>query len=74
MRGALFGLVRLLLVIENVRDRMVRLAGFIQPIGDRQLQLMRPESARFAFRHETEPGREELENVGGLGNQHLAGF
>src|SRR5919106_1017468 len=35
---------------------------------------MRPEAARFAFRHETQPGREELENVGGLGNQELAGF
>src|SRR5437867_4126821 len=35
---------------------------------------MRPEPARFAFRYETQPGREELENVGSLGNQQLAGF
>ena len=26
MRGALFGLVRLLLIVQDVRDRMVRLA------------------------------------------------
>src|SRR5439155_626525 len=72
--GALFGFVRLLLIVQDVCDRMVRLAGFIQPIGDRQLQLMRPEPARFAFRYETQPRREELENVGGLRNQELAGF
>src|SRR2546422_11178815 len=35
---------------------------------------MCPEPARFAFRYETQPGREELENIGGLRNQELAGF
>ena len=74
MRGAFFGLRGLFLIIQDVRDRMVRLARFIQPIGDRQLQLMRSEPARFAFRYETQPGRKKLENVGGLGNQELAGF
>jgi hypothetical protein len=42
MCGALFGLLFLLLVVQDVGDRMVRLAGFIEPIGYRQLQLMRP--------------------------------
>src|ERR1700730_17623599 len=35
---------------------------------------MRPEPAGFAFWNETEPGREKLENVRGLGNQKFAGF
>ena len=74
MRGAFFRLRGLFLIIQDVRDRMVGLARFIQPIGNRQLQLMRPQPARFAFRYEIEPGRKKLENVGGLGNQELAGF
>ena len=35
---------------------------------------MRPEPVRFAFRYETQPRREELEIVGGLGHQELARF
>src|SRR5918992_5273879 len=74
MRRALFGLISLFLIVKDVGNRMVRLAGFIQPIGYRQLQLMRPEPALFAFRYQTQPRPQELENVGGLRNQQLVGF
>src|SRR6266850_852269 len=74
MRTTLFPLGALLLIIQNIRDRMVCLARFIQPIGNRQLQLICPEPGRLVFRHETKPGRKKLENVGGLGDQELAGF
>ena len=55
MRATLFPLGGLLLVIQNVRDRMMGLARFIQPIGNRQLQLICPEPGRLVFRHETQP-------------------
>src|SRR4030095_6512260 len=74
VRAALFALGALLLVIQNVRDRMVRLARFIQPIGNRQLQLICPEPGSLVFRHETKPGPKKLENIGGLGDQEFAGF
>src|ERR687898_2275442 len=74
MRAALFGFISLFLIVKDVGNRMVRLAGFVQPIGYRQLQLMRPKPTLFAFRHETQPRPEELENVGGLRNQELVGF
>jgi hypothetical protein len=77
--GALFGLVHLLLIVQDVRDRMVRLAGFIQPIGYRQLQLMRPELARFAFWNRFHGGRMEIccellvvRGTGRRGWQHLS--
>jgi hypothetical protein len=53
---------------------MVCLACFIQPIGNRQLQLICPQPGRLVFRHETKPGPKKLENVGGLGDQEFAGF
>ena len=74
MCAAFFGLGGLLLIIQDVCDRMMRLARFVQPIGNRQLQLMCPEPGRFVFWHETKPGRKKLENVRGLRNQELAGF
>src|SRR5262245_15737546 len=74
VRAALFAFGALLLIIQNVRDRMVCLSGFIQQIGNRQLQLICPEPGRLVFRYETKPGAKKLENVGGLGDQELAGF
>src|SRR5262245_29187845 len=74
MRAALFALGALLLIIQNVGDRMVCLSGFIQPIGNRQLQLICPEPGRLVFRHETEPRPKKLKNVGGLRDQKLTGF
>src|SRR5262245_17323389 len=74
MSAALFALGALLLIIQNVGNRMVCLSGFIQPIGDRQLQLICPEPGRLVFRHETKAGPQKLENVRGLRDQKLTGF
>ncbi len=74
MAGALFGLGGLFLVVENVGDWMVRLARFIEPIGDGQLQLMGPEAACLRFSHQTQTRREKLKNVRGLGDQDFTGL
>src|SRR5688572_14406114 len=73
MPTAFFRFISLFLIVEDVSDRVMRLAGFIEPIGDRQLQLMCPKPALFALRYETQPRPKELENVGGLRNQEIAG-
>src|SRR5262245_47286373 len=74
VRPALFALGALLLIVQNVGDGMVCLSCFIQPIGNRQLQLICPDPGRLVFRHETKPRPKKLENVGGLRDQELAGF
>src|SRR5262249_50874299 len=74
VRAALFALGALLLVIQNVGDRMVCLSGFIQPIGNRQLQLICPDPGRLVFRYETKAGGKKLENIGGLWDQELSRF
>src|SRR5262245_18434147 len=66
VRAAFFALGALLLIIQNVGDRMVCLSGFIQPIGNRQLQLICPDPGRLVFRYETKARRKKLENIGGL--------
>src|SRR5262247_1867606 len=66
MRTALFALGALVLIIQNVGDGMVCLSGFIQPIGNRQLQLICPDPGRLVFRYETKAGGKKLENIGGL--------
>src|SRR5690349_2643145 len=52
--GATFRRGPLLLVVEPAADRMVDIVRFGDPIGDGQLQLMRPDSPRFVLRRETE--------------------
>src|SRR5262245_4222302 len=74
MRAALFALGALLLIIQDVGDRMVCLSCFIQPIGNRQLKLICPQPGRLVFRYETKGGAKKLENVRGLRDQELAGF
>lgn len=61
MCGAFFCLVLLLLVVQDVGNRVVCLAGFIEPIGYRQLQLIRPQPALFVIGYETKPGRKKLD-------------
>src|SRR4029077_10944779 len=51
-RGAPFRLALLILVVETGRDRMVCVVGLCDEIGDRELDLMRFESARLVRRDE----------------------
>ena len=43
-------------------------------IGDRELQLVHPEPARFRFRREAMAGSEIEQDVGGVADHELAGF
>src|SRR5437867_6210 len=52
--GASFGFGFLLFVIKAASYRMVCIGDLGNPVGDRQLQLMSPEAARFGFRNETQ--------------------
>src|SRR5262249_37296791 len=53
--GAPLRLALLLLVVEHAGDRVVHLAGFFNEVGDRELELVRPQSIRLAPRREPEP-------------------
>src|SRR2546423_9194760 len=62
----------LVLVIEGRGDRVMRIVGFIDDIGDRQLQLMRPEPSRLVARREPVTPPKIEEDVRGLRDQYLA--
>src|SRR5437588_171175 len=50
--GAAARFLPLVLVIEGRGDRVMRIVGFVDDIGDCQLQLMRPEPSRLVARPE----------------------
>src|SRR5437660_11185684 len=70
--GAAARFLPLVLVIEGRGDRVMRIVGFIDDIGDRQLQLMRPEPSRLVARREPMTPPEIEEDVRGLRDQYLA--
>ena len=61
-----FALAALVLVIQSGRDRMVRVVRLDDEVGERQLELMRPEPARVRFWCKAVPVPEEWPDVGGL--------
>src|SRR5947208_9545224 len=70
--GAAPRFLPLVLVIEGRGDRVMRIVGFIDDIGDRQLQLMRPEPSRLVARREPMTPPKIEEDIGGLRDQYLA--
>ena len=63
-----FGL--LVLVIEARGDRVMRVVGLVDEIGDRQLQLMRPQPARPRRAARGRAAPEIEQDVRGLRDQH----
>src|SRR5438477_11203643 len=70
--GAAARFLPLVLVIEGRGDRLMRIVGFVDDIGDRQLQLMRPEPARLVARREPVAPPETEEVIGGMLDRYLA--
>src|ERR1041385_2771212 len=54
VRGAPFGFALLIFVVKAAGDRMMSIVSFGDPVGNRQLQLVRPQPAGFIFRREAE--------------------
>ena len=54
IRGAPFGFALLIFLVKAAGDRMMRIVSFGDPVGNRQLQLVRPQPAGFIFRREAE--------------------
>jgi len=52
---------------------MVGIVGFDQPIGNGELQLVRPEPARFIPWRQAQARAEVEQDVGGLGDDSFAG-
>ena len=66
--SARFGL--LVLVVEARRDRVVRVMRFVDNIGNRQLQLMRPQPPGLIARREAMAATQVEQDVRGLRDQH----
>src|SRR5258706_3583792 len=74
VRGAALRLGFLVLVVEGAPDRVVRVVRFDQPVGDGELELVRPHPGRLAFRHEAVAGGEPpagVRRVRGLQLHHF---
>jgi len=52
---------------------MVGIVRFDQPVGDGELQLVRPEPARFALWREAQARPEVEQDIGGLGDDPFPG-
>src|SRR5580704_11272784 len=64
----------LLLKVEPAGDRMVRIVDVLNHISDGELQLMRPQPARFVSRRNLEPWAEVEQDQRGLCDHELAGL
>ncbi len=62
----------LLLVVQAAADRVMRVVNLVDEVGDRQLELMRPEPAVVVVRRQPQPGAEIQQDVRGLADRHLA--
>src|SRR2546425_1241225 len=56
VRGAALRFGLLVLVVEGAPDRVMRIVHFDQPVGDGELELVRPETRRLALRREAVRG------------------
>src|SRR5690348_1684411 len=70
--GAAARFLPLVLVIEGRSDGVMRIVRFIDDIGDRQLQLMRPQPSHLVARRESVTPPEIKEDVRRLPDQRLA--
>src|SRR6267143_4764095 len=74
VRGAALRFGLLVLVVEGAPDRVVRVVRFDQPVGDGELELVRPDPGCLAFRHEAVARREPEEDVRSLRDHQLPRF
>src|SRR5215211_3998951 len=72
-RAALRGR-NLFLVVEPAGDRMMRVVDLDHEVGDGELQLMRPQPSRFVAWRQPKPRAEIKQDIGGLGDDELAGL
>src|SRR6267378_968653 len=71
VRGAALRFGLLVLVVEGAPDRVVRVVRFDQPVGHRELELVRPEAGFLAFRHQAVARGEPEEDVRRLRDHEL---
>src|SRR6266850_4183794 len=74
VRGAALRLEFLVLVVEGAPDRVVRVVRFDKPVGDGELELVRPEPARFDLGNEPEARSEKEQDIRGLRDHELPRF
>src|SRR5262249_43832556 len=72
--GVAFRLLALILVVERGGDRMVGVVDLLHEVRNRKLELVGPKPSGLVFRRETVPRAEIEQDVGGLGDQELAGL
>ena len=64
----------LIFVIETRGDRVMRVVRLVDDVGNRQLQLMRPEPTCFVARREAKSPAEVKQDVRGLRDEYLTIF
>src|SRR5713101_6938077 len=72
VRGAALRFRLLVLVVEGAPDRVMRIVHFDQPVGDGELELVRPEPRRLAFRYEPVARGEPKQDVRRLCDYQLS--
>src|SRR5206468_2303738 len=74
VRGAALRFGLLVLVVEGAPDRVMRIVHFDQPVGDGELELVRPETRRLALRREAVARGEPQEDVRRLCDHQVPRF